>query len=352
MIRPLVFILFLWLAPAVSGAELPGREPPRGEQVRFVMGTTAVVKAWAPDSGTAAQAVEAAFAAFDRTDSLMSTWRDDSVLSKLNHSPAGHWVDVGTEVCGVLYEAGKVAEASEGAFDPTVLPLVELWGFREGAVALPDSLAIDSVLQSVGYEILELDLPGERARLLVEGAAVDLGGIAKGHALDSAARAMRKAGATGGVIDLGGNVLVFGKGPGRQVGIVDPQQENQLLASIPLTDAAAATSGQYEKYLTIQGRRYGHILDPRTGWPVPPGLSVTVVSDRATLADALATAAVVLGPEAGLALLEKTDGVEGVLAVSDGRGGFKLKTTSGYASISPAHTLQSSPGKGKVQHIH
>ena len=352
MIRPLLFSLFLWMAPAVSGAELPGRNPPDGEEVRYVMGTAAMVKVWAPDSGTAALAIEEAFAAFNRTDSLMSTWRDDSVLSKLNNSQAGQWVEVGPEVCGVLSEARKVAAASKGAFDPTVLPLVQLWGFREGAVALPDSLAMYSVLQTVGYDFLELDLPGGRARLLAAGAAVDLGGIAKGHALDCAALAMRKAGARGGVIDLGGNVLVFGKDPGRQVGIVDPHQENRLLASIPLADAAAATSGQYERYLTIKGRRYGHILDPRTGWPVSPGVSVTVVSDRAILADALATAAVVLGPEAGLALLEKTAGVEGVLAVSDGRGGFQLKTTSGYTSLGSAHTLQSPPGKGKVQQIH
>ena len=347
MIRPLIYILFLCLAPTVSG-----KEQPREEQVRYVMGTTATVQAWAPDSGTATLAVEAAYAAFDRTDSLMSTWRDDSVLGRLNRAEAGIWVEVGPEVCQVLDEAKRVAEASGGAFDPTVLPLVRLWGFRQGAVALPDSLALISVLRSVGHDLLELDLPGGRARLMAEGAAVDLGGIAKGHALDRAARAMRRAGARGGLIDLGGNVLVFGKGPGRQVGIVEPHRENRLLASIPLTNAAAATSGQYERYLTIKGRRYGHILDPRSGWPVSPGVSVTVVSDRAILADALATAAVVLGPEAGLVLLEKTDGVEGVLALADGQGGFILKTTSGYTSLSGAHTLQPLSGKGKVQQIH
>ena len=347
MIRLLVIVLLLWLAPAVSG-----QEPPRDEQVRYVMGTTATVRAWAPDSGKATRAIDAAYAAFDRTDSLMSTWRHDSVLSKLNRSGAGLWVEVGPEVCQVLDEAKKVAEASGGAFDPTVLPLVHLWGFREGAAALPDSLALISVLQSVGHQLLELDLAGGRARLVAPGAAVDLGGIAKGYALDCAARAMRKAGAGGGVIDLGGNVLVFGKGPGRQVGIVDPQQPDHLLASIPLINAAAATSGQYERYLMIKGHRYGHILDPRTGWPVSPGLSVTVVSDRAIIADALATAVVVLGPESGLDLLEKTDGVEGILALADGRGGFVLKTTSGYASFREAHTLQSLPGKGKVQQLH
>lgn len=343
--------LILMAAPVVSALE-----PPRAEEVRYVMGTTATVRAWAADSTAAVMAVEAAYASFDRTDSLMSTWRDDSVISRLNHSATGQWVTVGTEVCDVLREAKTVAEASGGAFDPTVLPLVRLWGFRGGRVGIPDSLSLESVLRSVGHEYLELDSQGGRARLAVPGAEVDLGGIAKGHALDRAAEAMRSAGAQGGVVDLGGNVLVFGRWPGRRVGIVDPAREDLLLASVPLTDASAATSGQYEKYLTIGGCNFGHILDPRSGWPAAPGVSVTVVADRAILADALATSVVVLGADKGLALLEAFPGVEGVLAFPDGKGGLRLDTTSGYEALPAtpgrAHTLQSKPGKGKVQQIH
>ncbi|MEN8006620.1 MAG: FAD:protein FMN transferase [Candidatus Krumholzibacteriota bacterium] len=351
MIRLLALTLLVW-----SGAVASAEEQVSREQVRYVMGTTATVRAWAPDAESAALAVEAAYAAFARTDSLMSTWRDDSVLSRLNRSVAGHWVEVGPEVCGVLDEAKRVAEASKGAFDPTVLPLVRLWGFRDGDVALPDAQVLDNVLHSVGHDLLELDLPGGRARLLTQDAAVDLGGIAKGHALEQAARAMQNAGAGSGVVDLGGNILVFGPATARQVGIVDPRREDRLLAAVLLTDAAVATSGQYERFLTIEGRRYGHILDPRSGWPVPSGISVTVVAGRAILADALATAAVVLGPDDGLALLERISGVEGVLAVPDGRGGLGLKTTSGYVPVpeSPgtAHGLQSCSKEGKAQQTH
>jgi thiamine biosynthesis lipoprotein len=188
----------------------------------------------------------------------------------------------------------------------------------------------------VGHHLLELDRELNRARLAENGMAVDLGGIAKGYALDCAAEAMRRSGATGGMIDLGGNILAFGQGPHRQVGIVDPTNTDHLLATVPLVDASAATSGQYEKFLTIEGRSYGHILDPRTGWPVPPGVSATVVARQAILADALATAAVVLGMERGLDLLETIPGVEGVMAARDGQGGFDLKTTSGFTSIPAA----------------
>ena len=322
----LLFLIFL----------IPGSlaaKPPMDEQVRYVMGTTATVQAWASDAEMAASAVDAAFAAFARVDSLMSTWRDDSVLSSLNKSKPGQWTDVGGEVCQVLGEAKAVAAASEGAFDPTILPLVRVWGFRGGQAALPDSAGLATALGAVDHRLLELDPESGRARLLDAGMAVDLGGIAKGYALDCAAAAMRQNGATGGVVDLGGNILAFGQGPNHQVGIVDPTREDRLLATIPLADASVATSGQYERYLTIEGRRYGHILDPRTGWPVSAGVSVTVVADKAILADALATAAVVLGMERGLALLEGMPGVEGVIVNVDDDGVLGLVTTSGFASF-------------------
>jgi thiamine biosynthesis lipoprotein len=302
------------------------------EEVRYVMGTTATVKAWVGDQAGAESAVDAAFAAFDHVDSLMSTWRDDSVLNRLNRSEPGVWVQVGPEVCLVLAAAQSLAESSGGAFDPTVLPLVRLWGFRGGTVAVPDSAALAGTLQGVGYRWLEVDPQENRARLNRPQMEVDLGGIAKGYALDLAAKNMRRAGALGGVVDLGGNILAFGSGPAARVGIVDPADQHRLTATIPLTDGAAATSGQYERFLTIDGKKYGHILDPRTGWPVSGQLSVTVVADQAMQADALATAGVVLGWKAGLALIEAVPGAEGVFSVPDGVGGFTLKTTSGFAA--------------------
>jgi thiamine biosynthesis lipoprotein len=232
-----------------------------------------------------------------------------------------------------LHKAKTVAIASQGAFDPTILPLVRLWGFRDGPVALPDSAALAVTRLTVDHHLLELDLATGRARLLEPGMAVDLGGIAKGYALDIAAEAMRKTGATGGVIDLGGNILAFGRGPHRKVGIVNPTQQDRLLTAVALADASVATSGQYERYLTIQGRIYGHILDPRTGWPVPQGVSATVVTEKAVLADALATAAVVLGIDRGLALLERTPGVEGLMTVQDGHGELGIRMTSGFVSL-------------------
>jgi len=324
--RSLLILAILALAGA-AGAEEVGVDT---AQIRYVMGTTATVRAWAADSTVAEAAVEAAFAAFDRVDRLMSTWRDDSNLMALNGAPPEQWVDVGAEVCQVLAEAKKVARLSAGSFDPTVLPLLRLWGFRGPKVGVPDSLSLARVLEKVDHELLEIDSSTGRARLMASGMEVDLGGIAKGWALDCAKDAMKSAGATDGVLDLGGNVLVFGPEPRGQVGIVNPGSPGELLATVPVVEGAAATSGQYERFLTIEGRQYGHILDPRSGWPVTGRVSATVVAKQAVLADALATAAVVLGPERGLELLQSIPGVEGVLAVADGQGGFSLVSTPGF----------------------
>ena len=235
--------------------------------------------AWAADPAVRTRAVDAAYGAFDRVDSLMSTWRDDSVLSALNRAPADTWIAVGPEVATVLAAALATAEATGGAYDPTVLPLVRLWGFRGGEPRIPAPRDLAGTRSRVDHGLLEVDGPRGRARLRAEGMEVDLGGIAKGYALDAAAAAMRAAGARGGMLDLGGNVLVFGEGPGGTVEIRDPRG-GEPLAELPLAEGAVATSGQYERFVVVDGQRFGHVLDPRTGRPVPGGLAVELSGDR------------------------------------------------------------------------
>ncbi len=303
-------VLLLWSAGATV------REAPRHQEVRQVMGTLATVQVWAADEGVAQAAADSAFVVFSAVDSLMSTWNGNSALSRLNAAPVGTWVAVGPELSSVIQAALIVAGRTEGAFDPTVLPLVKLWGFRGGRPTVPDESRMHDVLNSIGYEAVELE--GDRARLGKTGCELDLGGIAKGHALDRAAAAMARAGATGGVLDLGGNLLVFGHGPEPEVGVVDPDDPGAMLLTLPLSEGSVATSGQYERFVSVEGRSLGHIIDPRTGWPVPAGISATVLAPRALRADALATAVVVLGRERGLALLENTPNVEGVIIGADG----------------------------------
>ena len=317
MRRALVLaIIGIWAVPA------PGTPPARHEEMRPVMGTLATVQVWADDQVTAVAAVDTAFAVLVAADSLLSTWNLNSPLSRLNAAPSGTWVPVGPDVCRVLRAATEVAGLTAGAFDPTVLPLMRLWGFRGGAAAVPDSATLGEALTRVDWQAV--DVADERARLSRPGMAVDLGGIAKGYALDLAAAALARVGARGGTVDLGGNLVVFGEGPGHEVGVVDPRDPGVLLLTIPLDRGAVATSGQYERFVTVADQAYGHVLDPRTGWPVASGCSATVIAPQALWADALATAVVVLGQERGLALLEDLEGIEGVVV-----NGARVCRTSG-----------------------
>jgi len=301
--------LCVWSAPT------QGAPPARYAEVRQVMGTLTTVQVWADTDAAARAAVDTAFGVLVAADSLLSTWNRNSLLSRLNAAPSGTWVPVGPDVCRVLRAAVDVAGLTGGAFDPTVLPLVRLWGFHGGEPVVPDSTAVAAALARVDWQAVEV--AEDRARLGRPGMAIDLGGIAKGYALDLAAAALTRVGARGGALDLGGNLLVFGEGPGHEVGVVDPQDPGGLLLTVPVGRGAVATSGQYERFFTVDGQTYGHILDPRTGWPVAFGFSATVIARHALWADALATAVVVLGQDRGLALLESLAGVEGVVVSGD-----------------------------------
>lgn len=318
------------LGLVLHGALACAAEPPTHEEARQVMGTVATVQVWTTDVTLAETAVDQAFAVFTEVDSLMSTWNGNSALSRLNRAAAGTWLEVGEPLGTVISTACRASRLTGGAFDPTVLPLVRAWGFRDGRPAVPDSAALYHSLDLVDVTAVEVE--GTRARLLKPGQALDLGGIAKGYALDQAALVLRESGVRGGVLDLGGNLLIFGQGPAAEVGIVDPGSQGVERGAtqpliVPVGAGAVATSGQYERFVSVGGHRYGHILDSRTGWPAAAGVSATVITSEAIWADALATAVVVLGATEGLALLERLDGVEGVVITAD-----QVQATSGLQS--------------------
>jgi len=274
-----------------------------------VMGTFFTVSAYAPDSAVASAAVAAAGRAVFRVDSLMSTWQPESEISRLNAAAgSGEWLPLSAETLGVLQASAALARASDGAFDVTVGPLMRAWGFR-GGEARPPSVAVrDSAGALVGYQLLELDSAGQRARLARAGAAVDLGAIAKGYALDVAAAALRAAGAQAGMVDLGGNVLAFGPPPaGRAywtVGVLDPRDPGGTIGQVRLREGAVATSGDYEQFFEVAGVRYSHIMDPRRGEPARGTLQVTAIAATGLQADGLSTALFVMGPERGRAFLD------------------------------------------------
>lgn len=277
-----------------------------------VMGTFLQVRALAPDSARADAALAAAQSAVFRVDSLMSTYRGESEISALNAAAGtGAWQKLASETLAVLLAARRAAEASGGAFDVTVGPLMEAWGFRTRRTGRPTEALLDSARARVDYRALEIDSAGSRARLVREGMAVDLGAIAKGYALDVAAAAMRAAGADAGMIDLGGNVYVFGAPQQRdewKIGILDPRQTQLTLGVIALREGSVSTSGDYEQFFQYEGVRYSHIMDARTGIPARGIAQVTVSAATGLQADALSTILFVLGPDAGRRILAGPSG--------------------------------------------
>ncbi len=305
----------------------------RVERVELVMGTLARVQAWGPDSVTCKRAIDRGFGALHRVDDLMSTYRTNSDVSRLNAEGSRGWVSVDTHTFAVVERAVRVAKATGGAFDPTVLPLMYLWGFRGGVTCIPTAGAIDSVLSGVGYQLISFDSAGSRLRLASPVTGVDLGGIAKGYSLGLSREAMLGEGAVAGTVDLGGNLMVFGEEAQGPVALQDPTRQEGVLGPLHVRDASVATSGGYERFVRIGGRRYGHILDPRSGQPVDAVASVTVVGPDEALVDAAATAAFVMGVEDGLAFITATEGIEGCFVLLDDEGRPYIKMTEGFGEL-------------------
>lgn len=253
-------------------------------------------------------------AGLDRVVAQMSTWEADSDISRFNRAPAGHWQDLPDEFFTVLRCALAVAEASDGAFDPTVGPLIGAWGFgaHAGAREAPDDAARASAGARVGWQRVSLDAANRRVRQ-PGGVQLDLSAVAKGYAVDSVAAALRARGIAAALVEVGGELHGYGRKPDGEawrVLIESSPEEEEAAGLAPriahLDDLAVATSGDRWHWYEQAGERYTHTVDPRTGRPVPHArAAVTVLAANAMEADAWATALTVLGADAGLALAER-----------------------------------------------
>jgi thiamine biosynthesis lipoprotein len=270
------------------------------------MGTFARLTAIATDEPSAAAAVEAGYARLEDVNRLMSDYRPDSEISRLNDLPADEGLHVSSETFYCLERAVEVSRASGGAFDVTCRPLVTLWKQAAKQNRLPSERIVAETLKVVGAEQIGLDVENRMVSRRLDGVQVDLGGVAKGYALDLATEAMRKAGASSVLVDVGGDVVAIGtnrRGQPWRIGIKHPFRQG-LIAVLALSDRAVATSGVQQRFYQIDGQRYSHIIDPRTGWPAAQAPSVTVIAADGLTADAWATAFSVLGVAEGRELLE------------------------------------------------
>jgi thiamine biosynthesis lipoprotein len=303
------------LAPAVpAGAET-------ARSVRAKMGSRFEVAAVHPDAATAWRALEAAYAEVDRLEALLSEWREDSETSALNRNAGVRPVAVSPEVLALVQRALAVSRLTGGAFDLTWLSVGRLWDFQAAHPAKPDPAALREALGGVGAGKVVVDAAAGTVFLPDPRTRIGFGAIGKGWAADEGVRVLRAHGATGGVVNAGGDLRAFGRredGRPWRVGIANPLARDRVFGYLEVSDGAVVTSGDYERFVTIDGVRHSHILDPRTGYPARGVRSATVVCPSAELADALATAVSVLGVERGLALLDALHGVEGLLVDEQG----------------------------------
>ncbi len=267
-------------------------------------------------------------------EARMSTYIELSELSRLNAAPAGEAVKLSPDTLAVLRLAKELHGRTGGAFDATCLPVFKLWA-RAGKVRrLPTDAEVAAARSAGGWDKIEL-LDGA-ARKTIDTAGIGLGGIAKGYAIDRAIEAMRAATCSGGLVDVGGDIRCFGLSPRGglwRVAVRDPfgTGSDAFLGTLELTGLAVCTSGNYERYTEIGGKRYSHIIDPRTARPVDLAPSVTVVAPTAAVADGWATALSVLGPK-GLDLLAPDSGIEAMIVVG-GPEDYTVHQTPGFAKL-------------------
>jgi len=305
---------------------------PRVVRSRRAMGVTWTVTLHAATEPAGAEAAEAALDEVERLDGILSDYRADSELSRLSAAaPTARPVPVGAELWEVLARSVAIRDASAGAFDPTVGPLTTLWRQARRSGRMPPEARLAAALAASGPDSLRLEPESRAVALLRPGMRLDLGGIGMGYAIDRALARLAAAGVVAALVDASGDIGAAAPPPeaeGWRVA-VDPIPGSPAATQPPLflSHAAITTSGDARQAAVIDGRRYSHVVDPRTGLGIDGPAAVTVIAPTAILADALATAANVLGPVRGRTLLENEAGCAGRFVVGDGEG-FRIVTTS------------------------
>jgi thiamine biosynthesis lipoprotein len=314
-----VVLLALFAVPAVAQTTAP--PAPTAPRVivrtRKCMGTECEFKAFASDEALVDRAFTRGFDEFDRLEALTTSWRPTSEVAHINEAAGKKAIHVSPETLAIIEKSLWVSSLTDGAFDITIGVYKGLWKFdedRDGT--LPDPKEVERRRRLVSWRDVIVDKRKSTVMLRRRGQAINLGGIAKGYAVDAAVRVIREAGLRDFIVKAGGDLFAAGRKGDRawRVGIQDPRAPHgQIIFELPLTDRAFNTSGDYERYVIRDGIRYHHILDARTGFPARGTRSVTLLATDSFTADALDTAIFAVGPQRGLAIVAGVPGLEAVI---------------------------------------
>jgi len=326
----------LFLAAACSNDQ-ETHEPTAGTHVG--LGTASRITIYDQPEDRAENTLGLVFDRIDEIEARMSLYDEQSEINQVNRHSGTGTASVSEDTYQVLKLAKEVAESSGGAFDPTVGPLITEWGFSTDEPKVPSGERIASLTELVDYRKLNLSREGE-AELLKEGMKLDLGGIAKGYAADEANRIIREEGSSSALVNLGGNIMLVGEKPDGtpwRIGIQDPESHRGDYVLILFLDSGTVvTSGIYERFFHENDTMYHHLLDTKTGYPAENNLeSVTIVTENSAYADAVSTAAFILGLDGGWDYLESLEGTEGIFLTRD----KDVYMTSGFGPEGIDYTL-------------
>jgi thiamine biosynthesis lipoprotein len=284
-----------------------------------IMGTRIFVEVWADKHEAGTAAVDAVIAEMQRVDFAMSTYKPTSEVSLVNAQAAQHPVKIGKELFDLLTTALEFSRITEGAFDITYASVGYLYDFR--AHVHPTEAQIEKALPGINYRHVILDAKNSTVSFSQPGVRIDLGGIGKGHAVDQGIRILQSRGISHALVTAGGDSRIIGDRFGKPwiIGIRHPDRKEEVIARIPLEDAALSTSGDYERYFDEGGVRYHHIIDPHTGQSARKVRSATIIGPTATRTDGLSKTAFVLGAERAIEIYNRMDGIDAVVVTPDGR---------------------------------
>jgi len=284
------------------------------KRTKILLGTVVEIQVRDADGQKAEDAITKAFAEVKRIDDLFTTYNEASPVWKINNS-VDTIINIDSEIYNLIILCDSITKLSNGSFDVSLDNLTKVWGFYTDDPQLPTKSEIDSALLNSGWQ--KITLLGDNKIIKKNNVGLNFGAIAKGYAVDKAINVLKKLGINEALINAGGEISVIGNN--WIVGIQHPRETNSIIKKIKLDGFTVATSGDYEQYFAVDGKRYHHILDPRTGYPSTGLRSVTIINKENTITDALATAVFVMGKENGLKLIETLDGTEAMLIDSEGK---------------------------------
>ena len=256
----------------------------------------------------------------NRIEQLISSWKSSSETNLINKNAGIQPVKVSKELFDLIHRSKKVSSISNGYFDISFASLDKIWKFDGSDIVIPSEVDLKKSVEKIAYQNIVLDTEKQTVYLKEKGMKIGFGAIGKGYAADRAKAVMKKMGIASGVVNAGGDIISWGSKPDGNpwtIGIADPKKKNSVISWLNISDKAVVTSGNYEKYVMIDGKRYCHIIDPKTGWPISGVSSVTVITQNAELADALSTTVFVLGKDEGLKLVNHLEGVECIIVSDD-----------------------------------